>query len=514
MSKRLVVCCDGTWQKADSPYPTNVAKLFQAIPIDPGNVVFYGEGVGTGDLADQILGGALGWGIDKNIQDAYRFLCSNYSFGDQIYLFGFSRGAYTVRSLAGLIRATGMLPRSGIRQISEAYEAYQDAKDRSSNQPNFNNQKVKLREITQLQEFRRDLARQYGNDYHEEIEVTFLGCWDTVGALGIPDQIPLLPIDQILNRKYQFHDTQLSSKILHACHAVSIDENRQEFDFTKMEPAVNASNQVKQVWFPGGHGCVGGGTKANSPLANAALLWMIKEVQALSLGLNFDLARIEDGIQTDPRIFFSSDLKFPFKRNKRKIPETDMLHPSVSERWQACPWYRPLSLASEAFKDSLGESSSQEPVGLLAAGKEAQFIVEAEKNVNHTGIEIEEGGTYTVSVSPLQIWQDADIYCSAAGWKTAKSDDNEWSIQGLETQKTSATLAKFYQFSKSISRNPEAELMELVIEVGSKKYRISSDLSIKFTADNSGELIAYANDVWGFYQNNQGWIFATINRTN
>ena len=125
MNKRLIVCCDGTWQKTDSLYPTNVAKLIQAIPVSSENLVFYGEGVGTGDLADRILGGALGWGLDKNIQDAYRFLSSNYAAGDQIYLFGFSRGAYTVRSLVGMIRAVGMLPSSGIRQIPEAYKAYQ-----------------------------------------------------------------------------------------------------------------------------------------------------------------------------------------------------------------------------------------------------------------------------------------------------------------------------------------------------------------------------------------------------
>jgi uncharacterized protein (DUF2235 family) len=239
VNKRLIVCCDGTWQKTDSLYPTNVAKLIQAIPVSSENMVFYGEGVGTGDLADRILGGALGWGLDKNIQDAYRFLSSNYSPNDQIYLFGFSRGAYTVRSLGGLIRAVGMLPRSGIRQIPEAYKVYQDAKGESSDRPD-----IKLRELGGLQKFRQDLIRQYGDDYQEAVEITFLGCWDTVGALGIPDQIPWLPLDQILNRKYQFHNTQLSSKILHARHAVSIDENRKEFDFTDMKPATHDSDMV------------------------------------------------------------------------------------------------------------------------------------------------------------------------------------------------------------------------------------------------------------------------------
>ena len=122
--KRLIVCCDGTWQKLSSRYPTNVVKMAQAIkPQATGNIlqiIFYDEGVGTGDKADRIFGGALGWGIDKNIQDAYRFLCLNYEQGDEIYLYGFSRGAYTVRSLAGLIYCSGLLARNKIRQAPRA----------------------------------------------------------------------------------------------------------------------------------------------------------------------------------------------------------------------------------------------------------------------------------------------------------------------------------------------------------------------------------------------------------
>jgi hypothetical protein len=107
--KQLIVCSDGTWQKITSPYPTNVVKITQAIAYNSNNLIFYGEGIGTGNLIDRIAGGLFELGIDKNIQDAYRFLCLNYAPGDQIYLFGFSRGAYTVRSLVGLIRSVEML---------------------------------------------------------------------------------------------------------------------------------------------------------------------------------------------------------------------------------------------------------------------------------------------------------------------------------------------------------------------------------------------------------------------
>jgi hypothetical protein len=512
MSKQLIVCCDGTWQNINSIYPTNVAKLFQAIPVSSDNVVFYGEGVGTGNWADRLFGGALGWGLDKNIQDAYRFLCSNYAAGDRIYLFGFSRGAYTVRSLVGLIRAVGMLPRLGIRQIPKAYTAYQDAKSKPSNRRN-----LKLRETDeQLQKFRQDSAREYGDDYHAEVEITFLGCWDTVGALGIPDQIPWLPLDQIINRQYQFHNTKLSSKILHARHAVSIDENRKEYDVTKMEPAQNAPNQVKQVWFPGGHGCIGGGTKANSPLANAALLWMMDEVEALNLGLNFNRAQIEDGIETDPNIFFPNNLAFSNTPNDRKILDIDTLHSSVDRRWQTCACYRPKSLKSISFKPKLSESLQLTADRSLAIGQKVEFAVMAQQFETHTYIIIENGANYTIQVSPRQVWQDAWLCCNAAGW-TIERSDRHWYIRAMEIQKISNILGRFYQLSRNLTRLPQAEWMELLFEIAGEKYRLDLGyraLSLNFTATTSGKLIAYANDVPGFYRNNQGWIFATITRIN
>ncbi|MEH2008448.1 DUF2235 domain-containing protein [Nostoc sp.] len=103
--KRLVICCDGTWQQLISPYPSNVVKLAQSVkPIARDGVtqiIFYDPGIGT--ESQKVLGGATGLGIDRNIEDCYRFLSLNYVPGDEIYLFGFSRGAYTVRSLAGMI---------------------------------------------------------------------------------------------------------------------------------------------------------------------------------------------------------------------------------------------------------------------------------------------------------------------------------------------------------------------------------------------------------------------------
>ena len=252
--KRLVVCCDGTWQKLASSYPTNVVKIAQAVkPVGNDGTpqsVFYDEGIGTGDQLDKYFGGAFGWGIDKNIQDAYRFLCLNYNEGDEIYLFGFSRGAYTVRSLAGMIYCSGLLSRPKIRSALEAYRIYRD-RDIKPSDPE---------------------AQAFRAAYGERVPIALLGCWDTVGALGVPDQIPFLPIDNWLNSKYKFHDTTLSSIIQKALHAVAIDELRKVFDVTPMQKSPKFDTQIlRQVWFPGKHGSVGGGTKEQRGLSDLAL---------------------------------------------------------------------------------------------------------------------------------------------------------------------------------------------------------------------------------------------------
>ena len=136
-NKRLVVCCDGTWNEpdqevddnpADETEPTNVLKVVRGLaPVDGGQVpqvVYYDTGVGTQGLADKYTGGGLGSGLSENIQQAYRFIANNYREGDELFLFGFSRGAYTVRSLAGFIGAAGLLRKENLRLLPEAYALY------------------------------------------------------------------------------------------------------------------------------------------------------------------------------------------------------------------------------------------------------------------------------------------------------------------------------------------------------------------------------------------------------
>ncbi|NEO01432.1 MAG: DUF2235 domain-containing protein [Moorea sp. SIO3I7] len=332
--KRLVVCCDGTWQELSSTYPSNVVKISQAVkPLGSDGVsqiVFYDEGIGTEDsLKSKLFGGAFGKGIDTNIQDAYRFLCLNYAPGDEIYLFGFSRGAYTVRSLAGMIYNSGLLSRIEIDKAPEAYEMYRSRDIKPNHQ-----QMVAFRE-----------------KYGESVPITLLGCWDTVGSLGIPNLSPFLRFDKRVNKRYRFHDTSLSPIIEHGLHAVSIDEQRKVFDVTPMDKSHLSQTQVvREVWFPGVHGSVGGGSQEQSGLSDGPLQWMIESIGKIGLGLEFDPSAIPTGINLDYEIDFNNDLGL-FKFTGRKLREIsdnfDDLHESVIERWMRRPDYRPSNLAQK-----------------------------------------------------------------------------------------------------------------------------------------------------------------------
>ncbi len=328
--KRLIVCCDGTWQKLTSPYPTNVAKIAQAITTTGADgapqLVFYDEGVGTGDWRDRLKGGAFGIGLDQNIQDGYRFLCLNYEGGDEIYLFGFSRGSYTVRSLAGFVSRFGLMARKYIRETPKAYKYY-----RLSD--------------SEYQQKRQEVDK-FREDFSVPVPITLLGCWDTVGSLGIPDLTPFIPIDKWVNRKYKFHDTILSERVKNALHGVAIDEIRETFGLTPMQRSAGDEQPLKQVWFPGEHGCVGGGTQANAGLSDRALIWMMDGIKNLGLGLTFDTENIVTGLSPDHKVNFDNTPKGVFKLgglNIRKV-DCEALDESVIARWADLSDYRPSNL--------------------------------------------------------------------------------------------------------------------------------------------------------------------------
>jgi uncharacterized protein (DUF2235 family) len=354
MKRRLIVCSDGTWQDLDQNYPTNVVKMAQSIePVDTEDIhqiVYYDEGLGTKQintghsLIDKLIkygGGAFGLGIDHKIQDAYRFLCMNYEPGDEIYLFGFSRGAYTVRCLAGLIYNSGLLHRQFIRHIPQAYELYRE-KQNPDNAPNGKN------------------AVAFRNKYGERVPIKALCCWDTVASLGIPDIIHNLKLDEEFNERYRFFDTRVNPSIEKAIHAVAIDEIRKLYDVTLMEHhSSREKEQVRQVWFPGGHGCVGGGSLEESGLSDGALLWMMEQVK--NLGLVLDATNVENGIKPNYKAHFDNTIKWPDTIGGKVLrtittDSFDNLHESAKKRWAdltVVPRYRPVNLMK--FQKDLDE---------------------------------------------------------------------------------------------------------------------------------------------------------------
>jgi len=259
-NKRLIVLFDGTWN--DPQDLTNVYQLSTLIEAKDGDIeqrFFYEPGVGTGAW-DKLRGGLFGYGLSKNLLKGYDWLVRRYQPGDEIWVFGFSRGAYTARSLVGLIRKCGLLNTSTPDLLARAEHLYRT--------------KSAAPESAECQAFRQR--------YSQEVRIHFLGVWDTVGALGIPGTM----ISE--QGFYAWHDTELSKIVSYAYHAMAIDEHREAY---KVAMWTNTGGQqkpeniaVEQRWFIGAHANVGGGY-GHDPLANIALGWMLDKARAAGLKL-------------------------------------------------------------------------------------------------------------------------------------------------------------------------------------------------------------------------------------
>lgn len=302
--KRLVCCLDGTWNTPDQEgNPTNVTELMRAIrPADDHGthqIVFYDKGVGTGGWINRLRGGALGRGLGENVQDAYRFLVNNHEPGDEIHVFGFSRGAFTARSLCGLIGRVGLLRDERDCTTKDAWDAYRLRQD----DPERAERLAMVRRCTE-----------------PGVRVRLVGVWDTVGALGIPDGI----LSWNMRRKFAFHDTTLGHGIDHAFHALAIDELRGPFAPTLWRqpegeslPATDNADSghddpvVEQAWFPGVHSDVGGGY-ADNRLSRLPLDWMVRRAERTT-GLAFRHAPADRGHALAPA-HESRSLKYALDR--------------------------------------------------------------------------------------------------------------------------------------------------------------------------------------------------------
>jgi len=377
MSKRIAICFDGTWNTPGEKFKglaalherfgglpkdrtkleaslqgngsglveTNVCRMFRAIRRGPSQVKWYDGGVGT-EWFNRLRGGAFGVGLSLNIREGYKFLADTYEDGDDIFIFGFSRGAYTARSLVGMIRNCGLLP-AGVTgadansdEMLEAYELY-----RSRDGSPDSERALRFRS--------RNLAVMPA--------IKFLGVWDTVGALGIPVE----SFDEFNKESFQFHDTELSGIVQNAYHAVAVDEHRKPYAATMWLPKKKLDQVMQQRWFIGAH-CDAGGGYEDRRLSDITLAWMMDQTKACGLVLDpacRPKVKIDDNAHGTLTDSFSNFLHGAFKlfekRHYRDVCLSEfgqeVVDGSVAKRCAEDSGYRPGNKGlAEAVQKLLG----------------------------------------------------------------------------------------------------------------------------------------------------------------
>ncbi|PHH50926.1 Uncharacterized protein YEL023C [Ceratocystis fimbriata CBS 114723] len=340
--KRLIVCCDGTWMNSDgsTQIPSNVTRMSRCFSHHCSDgtlqIINYQSGVGTGsNMIDSIVGGAFGKGIAERIREAYAFLCTNYSPGDEIVLLGFSRGAFTARSVAGMVASLGLLTAEGLKDFMPIFKDMENwgnkgHKDKSPQRP-FSNKPWPLdptngdmvKEVAKIYRTRLEeagLTRIYYEDPAEDtkklITIKAVAVFDTVGSLGIPQVGWMHRLGfQPSHKEYQFWDTTLSDRIEHAFQALALDETRPPFSPAVWEKSEDDEQQcdLRQVWFPGSHSNCGGGWP-DQAIADISMAWMMDQLSSASVGCEFDLDILDR--------FFQDSQKY-----SRNLPKSE--HPKI-----------------------------------------------------------------------------------------------------------------------------------------------------------------------------------------
>ncbi len=310
--KNIVIFSDGTCNETDEGYPTNVLKLYKMIERrSEEQIAFYDPGVGTGLY--KVSGAAFGVGISKNIQECYEFLVDSYEPGDKIYLFGFSRGAYTARSLGGMIKKAGILKRRNRERSNSAFKIYKGEDD----------DRV-------IRTFKAKYCWETTEESHHDVH--FIGVWDTVSALGFP-LAAVHSLNPFSQRLYGFHDARLSEGVKFGYQALAIDEKRKIFKPELWDEHPVEGQTIEQVWFAGVHSNIGGGYR-RSGLSDISLQWM--EAKARGAGVRF-WPENKKPVLTSPnpncKLYDSrSGLGKIYIKVDREIASGSRIHKSVFER--------------------------------------------------------------------------------------------------------------------------------------------------------------------------------------
>jgi len=433
MGKRIIICCDGTWNSPGSLRDTsitNVIKVLRSIePRDEATnseqIAYYHRGLGTGTgKARKFLEGATGQGISRNIEDCYRFLANNYIDGDLVYMFGFSRGAYTARSLCGLLSCIGLLNKDQLDLFPRAYKHY-----------------------------RTPIEKRKDGYWVSELNlkrpnIHFLGVWDTVGALGAPT-----PILGAITRKLWvgFHNATISDEISYAYQACAIDEKRKTFAPAMWTKQGNQQD-VKQVWFAGVHSDVGGGYPEDMGLSDEALMWLVNRAKACGLAFNESYLNDVKKIQPNATGKLHNSFSLPYKLMQAFKPfhrpmgradyKGEMLDESVLARLSdSSTKYQPANLmtgkiySTDLIKHEQGREvfcngaitlpicRERQPLRIMSCDESAQFRAESGAPIQGKLTDYTDAGgcklQISQSASTLSSGCEGQFYSKTTGHKKA-----------------------------------------------------------------------------------------------
>jgi uncharacterized protein (DUF2235 family) len=352
--KRIALFLDGTWNTTNDN--TNVWRLKSLCGQSPAQKIYYSAGVGT-QRGEKVTGGAFGIGINEEVTIAYEWLSENYEQDAKIFIFGFSRGAFTARSLAGFVSKCGLLKPGGPLSLNQLYDRYRKGTASS---------------ILALQHTEHGLSLEdrWLKKYSLPIPVWFQGVWDTVGTLGVP--LPCVP--HVSRHDFDFLETDLRINQTHAYHALAIDEHREAFKPTLWKktiqrapgavtgPAPRDYSQVEQRWFVGAHANVGGGY-ANDLIAQVPLKWLMGKAAQHELEFR-GTVELDDGANQCPVhdslaemahgiyevLTFGKNYYRPIGEDPREDESgmvsviNESIDASVFARWNAISGYRPPNL--------------------------------------------------------------------------------------------------------------------------------------------------------------------------
>ena len=507
----ILIYCDGTWNTTenmdkDRPAPTNVRKMFASLSTTDANGVYqkkyYGKGVGTtGWKVKRLVEGGLGKGIEIDIQNAYRALGDLYEEGDKVFIIGFSRGAFTARSLTGMIAVSGLAAFHG--------GAISDRKKRQVTKYAFNYFHRK-----------KNKAMLAETLMYKSVDVEFLGVFDTVGALGVPSEFNYLLPKFMSGTRYRFPDTDLGATIKHARHAIAIDERRRTFSPT-LWTKWKKSQDVVQMWFPGVHGDIGGGYAENG-LSDFPLAWMIGE--ARKRGLAFE-DNFVNQINGNSQGFLHQSATSIFQRLRlrpRAVPHFNesehgaSVSPAARNRQQNPPINQPSYWQTKTLKP----------------GEQHTVLVNAKSRWHPTGLYLKTGQSYSFHATGK--WLDATIETGPEGSSSTFKHFNPLialltgAFQFVANMTWGNGPKGFFPFTRRQPTMPWFALVGCIANgqgVNPVDHKLAEhehfeigeghpdDRRKDHKPNADGFLYCYANEVWRMYRNNKGTVRLTITNT-